>query len=319
MSITTTDLYLITGGAGFIGSALVRGLLKAGVRVRVVDNFSTGFRSNLDEVIGGIELVEGDLAEPEVCRRAVQGAHYVLHQAALPSVPRSFQDPVATNRANVTATLNLLVACRDAQIRRVVFASSCAVYGEAQALPISETMPEKPASPYALSKWIGEKYAEMLHSVFGLSTVSLRYFNVFGPRQDPSSPYSGVISRFLSAALSGRGPVVYGDGEQTRDFIYVEDVVEANLLACHAESVAGMVFNIGTGEHRSLNQLLRGLSAVLGADLKPEHQPPRPGDIRDSQADVGRARRLLGFEPRVGFEEGLRRTVAWFRENPGKL
>jgi nucleoside-diphosphate-sugar epimerase len=308
-------LYLVTGGAGFIGSALVRRLLELGERVRVVDNFSTGLRVNLAEVRGRIELLEGDLADEAVAREGAVGADYILHQAAIPSVPRSIEDPVSSNRANVTATLNLLVAARDAGVKRFVYASSSSAYGDSETLPKVETQPDNPISPYALTKLAGEKYAVIFHRIYGLSTVSLRYFNVFGPRQNPDSPYSGVISRFMSAALSGRRPTVHGDGEQSRDFTFVDNVVSANLLACQAGGVSGVVFNVGTGERHTLNDLLRSLSTILSRDLSPEYVAPRPGDVRHSLADIGRARQRLGYEVKVRFEEGLRRTVAWFRES----
>ena len=308
-------LYLVTGGAGFIGSALVRRLLELGERVRVVDNFSTGLRANLAQVRGRIELLEGDLADEAVAREGAVGADYILHQAAIPSVPRSIEDPVSSNRANVTATLNLLVAARDAGVTRFVYASSSSAYGDSETLPKVETQPDNPISPYALTKLAGEKYAVIFHRIYGLSTVSLRYFNVFGPRQNPDSPYSGVISRFMSAALSGRRPTVHGDGEQSRDFTFVDNVVSANLLACQAGGVSGVVFNVGTGERHTLNDLLRSVSTILGRDLSPEHVAPRPGDVRHSLADIGQARQRLGYEVKVRFEEGLRRTVAWFRES----
>jgi UDP-glucose 4-epimerase len=306
-------LYLVTGGAGFIGSALVRRLLERGDQVRVVDNFSTGLRGNLAEVLDGIELLEGDLADRPVAQRAVAGVAYVLHQAALPSVPRSIEDPISSNRANVTATLNLLVAARDVGVKRFVYASSSSVYGDTEVLPKVETMRENPISPYALTKLTGEKYCVIFHRTYGLPTVCLRYFNVFGPRQNPDSPYSGVISRFVSAALEGRRPTIHGDGEQSRDFTYVENAVQANLLACSSEDVSGNVFNVGSGERSSLNDVLRVLSAITGRSLDPEYVAPRPGDVRHSLADIERARRLLGYEVKVRFEEGLRQTVSWFQ------
>jgi nucleoside-diphosphate-sugar epimerase len=307
--------FLVTGGAGFIGSALVNRLLELGHSVRVVDNFSTGFRSNLDNCLDRIELIEGDLAELAVCTACAQGVEYVLHQAAIPSVQRSVEDPLGSHRANVTATVNLLVAARDAQVKRFVFASSSSVYGDSETLPKVETMPEDPLSPYALAKLAAEKYSVVFHRVYGLPTVSLRYFNVFGPRQDPHSLYSAVISRFVEAGLRGLRPIVYGDGEQSRDFTYVDDVVEANLLACLAHDVGGMVFNIGTGRRHTLNDLLRSLSTILGRQLEPEYANARVGDVRHSQAGIEKAQRFLGFEPRVSFQEGLERTVAWFRKS----
>lgn len=307
--------FLVTGGAGFIGSALVHRLLDLGHSVRVVDNFSTGFRRNLDDCLDCIELVEGDLAELAVCKASVQGVEYVLHQAAIPSVPRSVDDPIGSHRANVTATLNMLVAARDAQVKRFVFASSSSVYGDSETLPKVETMPENPLSPYALTKLAGEKYCVVFHRVYGLAAVSLRYFNVFGPRQDPHSPYSAVISRFVEAALRGSRPIVYGDGEQSRDFTYVDDVVEANLLACLVEGVGGMVFNVGTGQRHTLNNLLASLSAIVGYQLEPQYSKTRAGDVRHSQAGIEKAQRFLKFEPKVSFQEGLERTVEWFRKS----
>jgi UDP-glucose 4-epimerase len=307
--------FLVTGGAGFIGSALVNRLVELGHSVRVVDNFSTGFRRNLENCLDRIELVEGDLAEIAVCRACVQRVEYVLHQAAIPSVQRSVEDPISSHRANVTATLNMLVAARDAQVKRFVFASSSSVYGDSETLPKVETMPESPLSPYAVTKLAGEKYSVAFHRIYGLPAVSLRYFNVFGPRQDPHSPYSAVISRFVEASLRGVHPIVYGDGEQSRDFTYVDNVVEANLLACLAEGVGGRVFNVGTGQRHTLNELLCSLSAIVGRRLEPEYSNARVGDVRHSQAGIEKAQRFLGFEPRVSFQEGLERTVDWFRKS----
>ncbi|MGO8734310.1 MAG: SDR family oxidoreductase [Terriglobia bacterium] len=309
--------FLVTGGAGFIGSALVNRLVELGHSVRVVDNFSTGFRHNLDNCLDRIELVEGDLAELAVCKASVQGAEYVLHHAAIPSVQRSVEDPISSHRANVTATLNMLLAARDAQVKRFVFASSSSVYGDSETLPKVETMPANPLSPYAVAKLAGEKYSVVFHRIYGLPAVALRYFNVFGPRQDPHSPYSAVISRFIDAALRRIRPIVYGDGEQSRDFTYVDNVVEANLLACLAEGVEGMVFNVGTGGRRTLNDLLSSLSAIVGRQLEPEYADARVGDVRHSQAGIEKARRFLGFEPKANFHEGLERTVDWFRRSQG--
>jgi UDP-glucose 4-epimerase len=307
--------FLVTGGAGFIGSALVHRLVGLGHSVRVVDDFSSGFRRNLENCLDHIELIEGDLSELSVCTLSLQGVEYVLHQAAIPSVQRSVENPIRTNNANVTATLNMLVAARDAQVKRFVFASSSSVYGDTETLPKVETMPENPLSPYALTKLAGEKYCAVFHKIYGLPAVSLRYFNVFGPRQDPHSQYSAVISRFVESALRGIRPIVYGDGEQSRDFTYVDNVVEANLLACMADGVAGMVFNVGTGERRTLNDLLSSLSGIVERPLEPEYSNARLGDVRHSQAEIEKARRFLGFEPKVGFEEGLQRTVDWFRRS----
>jgi len=313
------SLCLVTGGAGFIGSHIVEGLLGQGATVRVVDDLSTGYEKNIAHVRSRIQFIQGDLADPAVCRMAVEGVDYVLHQAAIPSVPRSIDDPDETNRSNVTATLNLATASSRAKIKRLVFASTCAIYGDVQTLPIAEGAQERPMSPYALSKLMGEQYLDMCRRTYGLEVVSLRYFNVFGPRQDPSSTYSGVISRFLSAVHSGTRPVVFGDGKQTRDFVYVENVVQANLLACHAENAPGQVINIGTGKATSLLDVLRTLSEITGARTDPAHQPPRAGDIRHSLAAIDRARSLLGYEIQVSFEEGLRRTLDWFRDNSGPL
>jgi UDP-glucose 4-epimerase len=307
--------FLVTGGAGFIGSHLVDALVARGARVRVVDNLATGRRENLAPLLarGAIEFIEGDLADLEVARRAVDGVEIVLHQAAIPSVPRSVSDPIGSNRANVDATLNVLVAARDAGVRRVVYAASSSAYGDTPTLPKHEAMPPAPRSPYALQKLVGEQYMALFAALYGLETVSLRYFNVFGPRQDPSSPYSGVISLFVRALLEGRQPVVHGDGEQTRDFTYVANVVDGVLRACEAPGVSGAVINLATGGRISLNALLDALYAITGARVAPRHAPPRPGDVRDSQADITRAREMLGYEPIVSFEDGLRLTVEWYR------
>ena len=304
--------YLVTGGAGFIGSHLAEELVRRGHRVRVADSLITGKRANLDH-IGGIDFLQGDLAELDVARRAAEGIDYVLHQAAIPSVPRSVSDPVTSNRANVDATLNVLVAAREAGVRRVVFAGSSSAYGNTATLPKHEDMPVAPLSPYALQKVVGEQYMQMFTTLYGLETVSIRYFNVFGPRQDPSSPYSGVISVFATALLENRAPTIYGDGEQTRDFTYVANVVDGVLKACDAPSASGQVINVATGGRISLNTLFDTMRRLIGANVKPTYAEARAGDVRDSQADIQKARNLLGYEPTVSFEEGLQRTVDWYR------
>jgi UDP-glucose 4-epimerase len=304
--------YLVTGGAGFIGSHLAEELLRRGHQVRIVDNFSTGKRENIAH-LPGAEVIAGDLEDLPVARAAVAGAEIVLHQAAIPSVPRSVSDPIRSNKANVDATLNVFVAARDAGVRRVVFAGSSAAYGNAAVLPKREDMPSAPLSPYALQKVFGEQYAQMFTALYGLDTVTTRYFNVFGPRQDPSSPYSGVISLFISALADGRQPTIFGDGEQTRDFTYVANVVDGVLRAAVTPGLAGQVVNLATGGRVSLNQLFGTLRDIIGSDLTPSYGEPRAGDVRDSQADITRARTLLGYEPIVSFQEGLRRTVAWYR------
>ncbi len=307
------SFFLITGGAGFIGSHLVDALVRRGDQVRVVDSLVTGRRENLAH-LSGIDFIEGDLADPAVARRAVSGCEFVLHQAAIPSVPRSVKDPVTSHRANVDATLNVLIAARDAGVRRLVFAGSSSVHGDTRELPKHERMTPNPQSPYALQKLIGEQYCQLFAELYGLDTVSTRYFNVFGPRQDPSSPYSGVISLFITALIEGRRPAIYGNGEQTRDFTYVANVVDGVLRACEAPSVKGRVINVATGGRVSVNQLFRALRDVIGAAIEPVYGSPREGDVRDSQADITLARELLGYQPTVSFDEGLRRTVAWYRE-----
>jgi len=304
--------YLVTGGAGFIGSHLTEELVRRGHRVRVVDNLATGKRRHLDHV-AGVEFLEGDLADPAVAEHAVEGVEYVLHQAAIPSVPRSVKDPVTSHRANVDASLNVLVASRNARVKRLVYAGSSSVFGDTPTLPKREDMPPNPLSPYALQKLVAEQYCQMFTRLYGFETVTIRYFNVFGPRQDPGSPYSGVISLFATALIEGRQPVIYGDGEQTRDFTYVSNVVEGVLLACEAPKAAGEVINVATGGRTSLNTLLRTMNRLVGTNLDAVHQPPRAGDVRDSQADITKAKTLLGYEPKVGLEEGLRKTLDWCR------
>jgi nucleoside-diphosphate-sugar epimerase len=300
----------VTGGAGFIGSHISEELVKRGHRVRVVDNFVTGYKHNLRS---GIEFVEGDLADPDVATSAVKGIDYVLHQAAIPSVPRSVDKPVESHRANVDATLNLLIASRDGGVKRLVFAGSSSVYGDTEVLPKTETMPTKPLSPYALQKLTSEMYGQMFTRLYGFETVTTRYFNVFGPRQDPGSPYSGVISLFIKALHDGTTPVIYGDGEQTRDFTYVTNVVDGVIRSAETPGVGGQVFNVATNSRISLNQLLETLKKIFGSDVKPVYKPVRAGDVRDSQADIRKAEQMLGYKPIVGLEEGLRETVKWFK------
>ena len=304
--------YLVTGGAGFIGSHLTEELVRRGHRVRVADSLITGRRSNLDHV-PGVEFLEGDLADLPFARRAVEGVKYVLHQAAIPSVPRSVKDPITSNRANVDGTLNVLVASRDAGVRRLVFAGSSSAYGNTPTLPKHEDMPANPLSPYALQKVIGERYLKMFTELYGLETVSTRYFNVFGPRQDPSSPYSGVISVFATALLENRSPTIYGDGEQTRDFTYVANVVDGVLRACEVPGASGEIINVATGGRVSLNELFRVMRGLVGGSVEPTYAETRAGDVRDSQADISKARRILGYEPVVPFEVGLKHTVDWYR------
>jgi nucleoside-diphosphate-sugar epimerase len=304
--------FLVTGGAGFIGSHLAEELVRRGHRVRVADALTTGKRSNLAHV-PDVEFLEGDLADLAFAQRAVQGIEFVLHQAAIPSVPKSVSDPLTSHRSNVDGTLNLLLAARDAGVRRLVFAASSSAYGDTLELPKHEEMPSDPLSPYALQKVVGEMYLRMFTRLYGLETVSIRYFNVFGPRQDPSSAYSGVISVFATALLDGRPPTIYGDGEQTRDFTYVADVVNGVLKACDAPAASGEVINVATGGRISLNRLFEAMKAIVGSQMHPVYAEARAGDVRDSQADISKARRLLGFEPAVSLEDGLRRTVDWYR------
>jgi len=306
--------YLVTGGAGFIGSHLVEELVRRGERVRVVDNLSTGKRQNIAHLTS-VDFIEGDLADLEVARRAVTGVDYVLHQAAIPSVPRSVQDPITSNRANIDALVNILVAARDARVKRLVYAGSSSAYGDTPTLPKIETMATAPLSPYALQKLVAEQYCQMFTRLYGLETVTIRYFNVFGPRQDPSSPYSGVISLFISALCEGRQPTIFGDGEHTRDFTYVANVVDGVLRACTAAGASGEVINVATGGRISLNTLFTTIRDLVAGTVEPIYAPPRPGDVKDSQADISKARRILGYEPIVSFEEGLARTVAWYRDS----
>jgi UDP-glucose 4-epimerase len=304
----------VTGGAGFIGSHLAERLCREGSAVRVIDNFTTGRRQNLAPIEGEIELVEGDVRSYERVHHAVRGCELVFHQAALPSVPRSVQDPLTSHASNVTGTLNVLLACRDEGVRRVVFASSSSVYGADPVLPKEEGLPAVPISPYSVGKLAAEGYCRAFFQVYGLETVALRYFNVFGPRQDPLSEYAAVIPRFITAMLEGGSPLVYGDGEQSRDFTFVDNAVDANLRAAEAAGVAGQAFNVAGGERISLNALLAELRDLMGRDVEPEYADARPGDVRHSLADIGRARQALGYEPAIGLREGLRRTLEHLRK-----
>jgi nucleoside-diphosphate-sugar epimerase len=318
--------YLVTGGAGFIGSHLVEELLRRGHRVRVADSLITGKTDNVAAAVAAArrtrpdapdpELVIGDLAEPDVARAAAAGIDFVLHQAAIPSVPRSIDDPVTSNRANVDATLQLLVAARDAGVQRLVYAGSSSAYGNTVVLPKREDMASNPLSPYALQKYVGEQYMQLFWQLYGLETVTIRYFNVFGPRQDPSSAYSGVISLFLRAVTEHQPPAIYGDGEQTRDFTYVANVVDGVLRAVETPAAAGEVINVATGARVSLNHLLASVQQLAGTSLQPSYGPTRAGDVRDSQADIAKAERLLGYRVTVPLDEGLRRTLAWFAATP---
>lgn len=308
--------YLITGVAGFIGSSLARAVLAQGDTVRGIDNFSTGKRENVTEIEDRIDLRQVDLKDAGAAREACAGIDFVLHQAAIPSVPKSVIDPIGSNQNNVDATMNLLVAAKDAKVKRVVYAASSSAYGDTPTLPKREDMTPNPISPYAVAKLTGELYMASFFRCYGLETVSLRYFNIFGPRQDPSSPYSGVLAKFITQMLAAEQPTVFGDGKQSRDFTFVENAVHANLLACKApaEKVAGKVFNIATGERFDLNQTFEILKKLTGFKGNLKYGPERAGDVKHSLADLSSARNFLGYEPQVMFEEGLNRTIAWYRE-----
>lgn len=307
------SIFLVTGGGGFIGSNITRELLARGEQVRVLDNFATGRRENLIDVQQQIELHEADIRDLEALRPAFEGADYVLHQAALPSVPRSVNDPVSSTQVNVIGTLNVLLAARDAGCRRVVLASSSSVYGANPALPKHEDMRPLPISPYAASKLTTEAYAAACTHVYGLETVCLRYFNVFGPRQDPTSQYAAVIPLFVTAMLQGKQPTIFGDGEQSRDFTYVGNVIQANLKAATAPGAAGIACNVACGDRVSLNQLVAYLNEIIGSDITPLYQADRPGDVKHSLADISLAREKLGYEPEISFRQGLERVVEWYR------
>jgi UDP-N-acetylglucosamine/UDP-N-acetyl-alpha-D-glucosaminouronate 4-epimerase len=305
--------YLVTGGAGFIGSNVVDELVRRGETVRVLDNLSTGHIENLASVRQKIQWHEDDIRNLERIRPDFEGVDYVIHLAAIPSVPRSVADPLTSNSVNIDGTLNVLLAARDAGAKRVVFAASSSAYGDYPALPRVESQEPQPLSPYALTKLTGEYYCKIFTQVYGLETVALRYFNIFGPHQSPDSPYSGVLSLFISAYMNGKIPTIFGDGEQSRDFTYVENTVDATLRACTAPDAAGRVINVGTGGRHTLNETIKILNMIFGAEVTPRYDAPRTGDVQHSHADISLARKLLGYEPRVRFEEGLKKTVAWFR------
>jgi len=306
---------LVTGGAGFIGSHLTEALLQEGHQVRVLDDFSTGKRENLlfDKEFPSLEVIEGDIRHLAICQKAMKGMGYVFHEAALPSVQRSVEDPLGSNSVNVEGTLNILVTAREEGVRRVIYASSSSVYGDTPTLPKKEEMPPNPLSPYALQKYVGEMYCRLFYQLFGLETISLRYFNIFGPKQDPNSVYSAVIPRFVHALIHNQRPRVFGDGEQSRDFTYIDNVVQANLLAMSADHVRGEAVNVACGKRVSLNQLLDVLKKILGSSLMPVYEEPRKGDVKHSLADISQGKKILNYEPKVDIEMGLMKTVEFFR------
>jgi len=308
--------YLVTGGAGFIGSNTVDELVRRGHSVVVLDDLSSGREDNLAEIRNKITFIKGSITDIEVVRKVMHEAEYVLHLGARTSVPRSVKDPLDTNKINIEGTLNVLVAAKELKVKRVVFAASSSAYGETPTLPKTEAMQPQPISPYGVTKYVGELYCQTFGRCYGLENVALRYFNIFGPRQDPGSPYSGVLAKFCTAFLEDVQPLVFGDGEQTRDFTYVDNAVQANLLACEAPNASGKVFNVGVGGRVSLNEVLRELAKITGKTLAAKYEPPRDGDIRDSQADISQARETLGYDPPVSFEEGLARTFEWYRSTP---
>ena len=310
--------YLVTGGAGFIGSNIVDELVRRGHEVVVLDNLSAGKEENLTSVRKKIEFRAESITDLAAVQSASKGADYVIHLAARTSVPRSVQNPLDTNSVNIDGTLNVLVAARDAKVRRFVYAASSSAYGETPTLPKTEAMQPAPISPYGVTKYVGEIYAQVFGRVYGLENASVRFFNVFGPRQDPTSQYSGVLSRFMLAVIEGKQPVIYGDGEQSRDFTYIDNIVDETLRACEAKGASGMVFNGGTGARITLNEVLKLLEKITGKKIEAKYDPPRTGDIRDSQADVSLARKVLGYQPLVHFEEGLRRTWDWYKSNYGR-
>jgi UDP-glucose 4-epimerase len=307
------DRYLVTGGAGFIGSHIAEELVAKGFFVRILDNFLTGKEENIAPFLDDVELVRGDIRDLALCREAVRDVNYVLHQAALPSVPCSVEDPLLTNAINIEGTLNILLASKEASVKKVVFASSSSIYGDDERLPKQEGFEGKPLSPYAITKLAGEKYCQVFSQIYKLPTICLRYFNVFGPRQDPFSQYAAVVPNFITRLLRDDAPIIYGNGEQSRDFTYVANVVDANLQATHASDVSGQTLNLGTGVQTSVNDLAKTLMELVKKDIKPKHEEERPGDVKHSFADISSARALLDYTPRVSLEEGLSRTLDWFR------
>lgn len=306
-------VFLVTGGAGFIGSNIVEKLIKDRHQVKVLDNFSTGKRSNIAGFRNKITLIEGDIRNKNIVEKAMEQVDFVLHQAALPSVPRSVRDPLSTNAVNVEGTLNLLLVARDKKVKRFVYAGSSSAYGDTPTLPKKEQMTPNPLSPYAVSKLTGEHYGQVFWHVFGLETVILRYFNVFGPRQDPTSQYAAVVPKFIEALLSKRPPVIYGDGEQSRDFTYIDNVVEANILACFAPGAGGEVINIACNKRITINELAKKLIVIIKVDIEPEYAESRPGDVKHSLASIDKAKKILGYKPKVDFEQGLKKTVEWYK------
>jgi nucleoside-diphosphate-sugar epimerase len=314
--MSLSGIVLVTGGAGFIGSHVAAALSERGARVRVIDDLSTGYSENIDEIGGDVDFIKASLTDERAVMRALEGVELVFHEAAIPSVPRSVANPRETHKASVDATFSLLMAARESGVRRVVYAASSSAYGDQPGLPKKEEMRPDPLSPYAVAKLVGEYYAQVFTRTYNLETVSLRYFNVFGPRQDPSSQYSGVISRFISTLLSDEQPVIFGDGEQSRDFTYVANVVDANLRAAETASGVGHIINIANGQRTTLNELLEVVKRLVGkSEVTPEYKEPRAGDVRHSLADITKAREMLGYEPRVGLEEGLRHTIDWWRQS----
>ena len=307
--------FVVTGGAGFIGSNIVDRLVTGGNEVVVIDNLLTSSMDNLKDIMSRIKFVNGDIQDLDLLVREFEGVDYVLHQAALASVPRSIENPIASNQNNIDGTLNVLVAARDAGVKRVVYAASSSAYGNTPTLPKHEGMAPDPLSPYAIMKLVGEQYCKVFYNIYGLETVSLRYFNVFGPRQDPNSQYAAVIPKFITAMLNDERPVIYGDGEQSRDFTYVQNNVDANLLACTAPNAAGKMFNVACGERITLNQLVELLNDILGKDIEPVYEEERAGDVMHSLADISLARDIMGYEPEYGFKEGLLKTVEWFKHH----